>query len=167
MDGKLIYILIIIAYGIYSSYAKSKKEAERKKAIEEKKLNPIGGNSTKPIIEKPVPTGNSWEELIRNITQETKAKKQVVKTQTTAQKSQAAYNKKKKSVQENVFVAMGDDSNNPNFQQTNNPALNKPQVTISDMYAVKSYDIKEEEISYQLNAREALIQSVILTRPNY
>lgn len=62
---------------------------------------------------------------------------------------------------------MGDDSNNPNFQQTNNPALNKPQVTISDMYAVKSYDIKEEEISYQLNAREALIQSVILTRPNY
>lgn len=62
---------------------------------------------------------------------------------------------------------MGSDSGNPTNQQNNNPDLNMPQATLSDMYAVKSYDIKEEEISYQLNAREALIQSVILTRPNY
>ena len=37
----------------------------------------------------------------------------------------------------------------------------------SGLYDIKPYDFKEEEISYQLNAREALIQSVILTRPNY
>lgn len=183
MDGKLIYILIIIAYGIYSSYAKNKKEAEKKKSIEEKKLNPSGSNNQQTVIEKPTPAATSWEELIRTITQEAQNKKQevkktIAKSQTDSQKSQAAYNKKKKSVQEKVFVPMNVDEANVNERSADELAIDVMRgipdegisttiTTKNDMYEIKPYDFKEEDISYQLNAREALIQSVILTRPNY
>ena len=37
----------------------------------------------------------------------------------------------------------------------------------ADLYDIKPYDFKEEDFSFKLNVREALIQSVVLTRPNY
>ena len=184
MDEKIIYILLFIAYGIYSTYAKSKKDAEKKKALEARKLNPTGNTNQPTISEAPEKAApNSWEELIRTITQEVEVKKQVVKkptvkTQTASQKSQAAYNKKKKSVQEKVFVPINVEELSVNERSADELSIDvmkgipdegiSTTVTApSGLYDIKPYDFKEEEISYQLNAREALIQSVILTRPNY
>lgn len=184
MDEKIIYFLLFIAYGIYSSYSKSKKDAEKKKALEARKLNPNGNTKQQTIIEAPTqPAPNSWEELIRTITKEVEVKKQEVKkpamkTQTASQKSQAAYNKKKKSVQEKVFVPMNVEEMNINERSADELSVDVmkgiPDEGIStttkapeNLYEIKPYDFKEEENSYQLNAREALIQSVILTRPNY
>lgn len=174
MDGKLIYILIIIAYGIYSSYSKSKKEAEKKKLHEEKKMNNSGSPDAAVVNEKPKEEINSWEDLIRSIKKETTMKKQVVKPQTTSQQSQAAYNKKKKAVQEKVFVQMKADESAidelkidvmkgiPDEGIPTTAAINT-NLNESEAYLI----VKEEESSYKLNAREAFIQSVIITRPEY
>ncbi len=184
MDEKIIYFLLFIAYGIYSTYAKSKKEAEKKRLLEEKKLNPSSSGTPQTIVdttEKPTP--NSWEELIRTISQETQVKKQVVKkqvvkVQTASQKSQAAYNKKKKLVQEKVFVPMNVDEATMSERSADELIIDEmkgiPDEGIStttnapaSLYEIKPYDFKEEDLHYQINAREALIQTVILTRPNY
>ncbi len=170
MDGKIIYILIIIAYGIYSSYAKSKKEEEAKKKKVSTSTTPPPYASIPAPKEKPI--AESWQELIRTITQETKKKKQVVVTQTAAQKSQASYNQKKKSVQERVFNQIPGNETGLDVMKglpDEGPRVTSNMtVTPEEISEQKAYQIKEEDgAGYILNAREAIIQSVILTRPEY
>lgn len=170
MDGKIIYILLIIAYGIYSNYAKSKKEAEKKRKVTTSTAPPPYASTPAPSKEQPSRAPESWQELIKSISQETKKKKQqVVVTQTASQKSQSNYDKKKKSVQERVFTQIPADEMKVDVMHGIPDEGTRVTVASSvETSAQEAYQIKEEETNgYVLNAREAIIQSIILTRPEY
>ncbi|MEI7801990.1 MAG: hypothetical protein WCI97_05060 [Bacteroidota bacterium] len=170
MDGKIIYILIIIAYGIYSNYAKSKKEAEKKRKVSTSTAPPPYASTPPPTKEQPSRAPESWQELIKSISQETKKKKQqVVVTQTASQKSQSNYDKKKKSVQERVFTQIPADEMKVDVMQgIPDEGMRVTVASSVETSAQQAYQIKEEETNgYVLNAREAIIQSIILNRPEY
>ena len=77
MDGKLIYILLLIGYFVFKFFSEDKKAKERKKKLEDAKNPSLPKNETyEPAPKKEKP----WDEILREIMDQSKQKRREVET---------------------------------------------------------------------------------------
>ena len=174
MEGKLIYIIIGLLYAAYSYYSKKEKEeAAKRKSAQRNPPPSFGTPSTQTEAPRPAAPASfpSWTETLKEIMAETQQKKKTVAPKpTTFQKSKSAYDKKKKAVQEKVFVPMVTDEMSVDEQKgiPDEAVRTTSNISSTDIQNDKAYEINAEEIfAYEFNARQAFVQSVILNRPQY
>ena len=169
MDGKLIYILLLIGYFVFKFFSEDKKAKERKKKLEDAKNPSLPKNETyEPAPKKEKP----WDEILREIMDQSKQKRREVETvgpppvrypkfeplkKVTQKKSSSK--PQRKNIATSVQTSMADEI--------------KPAVTEGGddkqhtAFDIDAYKISDETGGRTIDLREAVIQSVILNRPEY
>ena len=152
MDEKIFYLLLILAYGLYSGFRKNKKDGSKRK--------PVTGNT-------PPPPFTSQRELIPRMT----GRKENVPGKKTAVLKKPAENLKSKNTVKPVAQSAYSSLQIDEIQM---PEISVPEEATRVTADLKAWatqpeyaEIRNEASAIEFNAREALIQSTILNRPEY